>query len=167
YLYTGIATDTGNFSYPSADEETFEIARDLLIEGADKDSININVFQSNSSDYYKLLGEALGTLEIFESKVSCIYLTQDMLARNNISFNDVDAITPYTRNIKGVEVGILVKQKGENEIKVSLRSKSYFDVSKVAKIFGGGGHVRASGCTINDTVENAKKKIIKEVLKNI
>ena len=66
-----------------------------------------------------------------------------------------------------MEIGILLKEKGNNEIKVSLRSKSYANVSKIAKVFGGGGHMRASGCTINDNIENAKIKIIKEALKEI
>lgn len=87
-----------------------------------KNTIIQNIYQSNSYDYYKLLGEALKALEIFNSKVSSIVLTQDMMNRNNISFNDVDGITTYTRDIKGIEVGILFKEK-TNEIKVSFRSK--------------------------------------------
>ena len=90
-----------------------------------------------------------------------------MLQRNNMSFNDVDGVTNYTRDIKNIEVGILLKQKKENEVKVSLRSKNYVNVSKIAQTFNGGGHVRAAGCTIYDTVENAKIKILQEVLKEI
>ena len=94
-------------------------------------------------------------------------ITKDMLKRNVICFNDVDGVTSYTRDIEGVEVGILLKKKKENEVKVSLRSKSYVNVSKIAQSFGGGGHVRASGCTIYDSIENAKKTVIDEVLKHI
>ncbi|MBF9946613.1 DHH family phosphoesterase, partial [Clostridioides difficile] len=101
------------------------------------------------------------------SKVSSIVLTQDMMNRNNISFNDVDGITTYTRDIKGIEVGILFKEKKQNEIKVSFRSKNYVDVSEIAKLFGGGGHVRAAGCTIRDSIDNAKKMVLEAVLKSI
>ena len=94
-------------------------------------------------------------------------INKDMLKRNVISFNDVDGITSYTRDIEGVEVGILLKQKKENEVKVSLRSKNYVNVSEIAKSFNGGGHIRAAGCTIHDTVENAKQKILEAVLKEI
>ena len=90
-----------------------------------------------------------------------------MLKRNTINFNDVDAITSYTRDIDGVEVGILIKEKTEGEVKISFRSKNYVDVSKIAQSFGGGGHVRAAGCTIYDNVENAKKKVVEAVLKQI
>ena len=107
------------------------------------------------------------TLEIINTKVSIMVVTQDMLKRCDIDFKDIDGIVPYARDIENVEVGILLKEKSNNEIKVSLRSKSYADVSRVAKAFAGGGHIRAAGCTINDTIDNAKKKILEEALKEI
>lgn len=166
-LYTGLVTDTGNFAYSSTHPSSFEMAKQLLILGAQRDNIIQNVFQSNPYNYYKLLGEALNTLEIIDGKVASIEVTKEMLKRNVISFNDVDGITSYTRDIEGVEVGILLKEKKENEVKVSLRSKNYVDVSAIAKEFGGGGHIRAAGCTIYDSVPNAKKKVLEEVLKSI
>ena len=60
------------------------------------------------------------------------------------------------------------KEKSSNEIKISLRSKNYVDVSKVAKVFNGGGHVRAAGLTVfNETIENATKMVVAETLKYI
>jgi len=166
-LYTGLVTDTGNFAYANTHPSSFEMAKDLLLTGAKKEEIIQNVFQSNPYNYYKLLGEALNTLEIVDNKVSSIMITKEMLKRNVISFNDVDGITSYTRDIEGVEVGILLKEKKENEVKVSLRSKNYVNVSEIAKAFNGGGHIRAAGCTIYDSIENAKEKVLKEVLKSI
>lgn len=167
FLYTGLVTDTGNFMYSNTHPTSFDMAKNLLLKGAKKENIIQNIFQSNSANYYKLLGEALNTLDIIDNKVACISITKEMLKRNIISFNDVDGITSYTRDIEGVEVGILLKEKKDNEIKVSLRSKSYVDVSKIAQSFGGGGHIKAAGCTIYDTIENTKKKIIDSVLKTI
>lgn len=166
-LYTGLVTDTGNFSYSSTHPSSFEMAKQLLTLGAKRDIIIQNIFQSNPYNYYKLLGEALNTLDIFNGNIASITLTKEMLKRNCISFNDVDGITSYTRDIQGIEVGILFKEKKENEVKVSLRSKNYVDVSEIAKIFGGGGHIRAAGCTINDSVENAKKRVMEAVSKII
>ena len=166
-LYTGLVTDTGNFAYANTHPSSFEMAKDLLLTGAKKEEIIQNVFQSNPYNYYKLLGEALNTLEIVDNKVSSIMITKEMLKRNVISFNDVDGITSYTRDIECVEVGILLKEKKENEVKVSLRSKNYVNVSEIAKAFNGGGHIRAAGCTIYDSIENAKEKVLKEVLKSI
>ncbi len=166
-LYTGLLTDTGNFMYQSAKETSFDMAKNLLKKGAKKDLIIQKVFQSNSFNYYKLLGEALNTLKVYNNKVALISVTKEMMEKNDISFGDVDGIASYTRDIEGIEVGILLKQKDENEVKVSLRSKSYVDVSEIAKSLGGGGHKRASGCTIYDSVDNAINKVIECVLKAI
>lgn len=166
-LYTGLLTDTGNFSYSNTNPSSYLMAYDLVNIGAQKDTIIQRIFQSNSYNYYKLLGEALDTLDIVDGKVASMMLTIDMLERNEISFNDADGVTSYTRDIDGVEVGLLFKEKGPKEVKVSFRSKNYVNVSAIAQIFGGGGHVRASGCTIEDSIENVKKMVIDEVLKHI
>ncbi len=119
-LYTGLVTDTGNFVYSNTHSSSFEMAKELLSKGAKKDTIIQKVFQSNPYNYYKLLGEALNTLDVVNGKIASIMITKEMLKRNVISFNDVDGITPYTRDIEGVEVGILLKEKKENEVKISL-----------------------------------------------
>ena len=79
----------------------------------------------------------------------------------------IDEYSALPRNIEGVEVGVFLKVKGENEIKASLRSNSYVDVSQIASLFGGGGHIRAAGLTINDTLKNAKASIIGAIQKVI
>ena len=167
-LYTGVVTDTGKFTYSNTHPSTFDMAKDLLILGAETNKVICEVSGNNPYNYYKLLGEALNTLDIIDTKIAVITLTQDMLTRNNISFKDTDGITPYCRDIENVEVGILVKEKSSNEIKISLRSKNYVDVSHIAKVFNGGGHVRAAGLTVfNETIENATKMVVAETLKYI
>ena len=166
-LYTGLITDTGKLTYSNTHASSFDMAKNLLLIGADTQKVVQNVFGSNPFNFYKLLGEALNTLEIFNTKVAIMMVTQEMLQKYNIDFKDIDGIVPYARDIENVEIGILLKEKGNNEIKVSLRSKAYADVSKIAKVFAGGGHMRASGCTINDNIENAKSKILEEALKEI
>ena len=167
-LYTGVVTDTGKFTYSNTHPSTFDMAKDLLILGAETNKVICEVYGNNPYNYYKLLGEALNTLDIIDTKIAVITLTQDMLTRNNISFKDTDGITPYCRDIENVEVGILVKEKSSNEIKISLRSKNYVDVSHIAKVFNGGGHIRAAGLTVfNETIENATKMVVAETLKYI
>lgn len=166
-LYTGLVTDTGNFAYSSTHPSSLEMGKELLLKGAKRDTIIQRVFQSNPYNYYKILGEALNTLDIVQNKIASISITKEMLKRNSISFNDVDGITSYTRDIENVEVGILLKEKKENEVKISLRSKQYVDVSLIAQSFNGGGHVRAAGCTIYDSIENAKQQVLEAVLKTI
>lgn len=167
-LYTGVVTDTGKFSYSNTHPSTFAMAKDLLELGAKTNEVMCEVFSNNPYNYYKLLGESLNTLEIIDTKIATMKLTMDMLTRNNIDYKDTDALTPYCRDIEGVEVGILIKEKSKNEIKASFRSKTYVDVSEIAKAFGGGGHKKAAGCTIlNKSIEDATKIIVDEALKHI
>lgn len=166
-LYTGLMTDTGKLTYSNTHASSFDMAKQLLINGAQTQKVVQHVFGSNPFNFYKLLGESLNTLEIINEKVAIMMVTLDMLKRYSIDFKDIDGIVPYARDIENVEIGILIKEKSDNEIKVSLRSKSYADVSRLAKVFGGGGHIRAAGCTINDSIENAKEKILEEALKEI
>lgn len=166
-LYTGLMTDTGKLTYSNTHASSFDMAKELLIGGARTQEVIQNVFGSNPYNFYKLLGESLNTLEICNTKVAVMIVTKEMLEKYNIDFKDIDGIVPYARDIENVEIGILLKEKSNNEIKVSLRSKAYADVSKIAKIFGGGGHMRAAGCTIRDSIKNAKTKILEEALKEI
>lgn len=167
-LYAGVVTDTGKFTYSNTSPSTFDMAKELLVLGAESNKVICEVYGNNPYNYYKLLGEALNTLNIIDTKVAVITLTQDMLSRNNVSFKDTDGITPYCRDIENVEVGILVKEKSQDEIKISLRSKNYVDVSQIAKAFNGGGHVRAAGLTVfGETIQNATKMVVDETLKYI
>lgn len=168
-LYAGLSTDTGNFQYSSTAPSSFEMAKVLLEHDAERDMLIQKLYQSNSFNYYRLLGDALNTLSISEASngklVASISVSIDMMKKNSIGYNEIDGVTNYTRDIENVEVGIFLKEKRKGEIKISLRSKNDIDVSKIAMQFNGGGHVRAAGCTINDTIENAEKIIKERVLR--
>jgi len=88
-----------------------------------------------------------------------------MFRRHNVESNSTEGIINYARDIENVEIAALFKEKAENDIRVSLRSKEYADVNVIAQKFGGGGHVRAAGCTIADTIENAKHLVLSEIKK--
>lgn len=165
-LYTGLTTDTGNFQYSNTNPSSFLMAARLLEYGADKNRIIENIYQNNSLKFYKILGEVLDSLEIVEERISVAVVTKEMLDRFEINYDDIDSITPYTRDIEGVELGVFIKEKNLGEIKVSFRSKTYIDCSELAKNFGGGGHKRAAGCTIKDkNTEEVRKMLIDEVVK--
>ncbi|WP_101772995.1 DHH family phosphoesterase [Peptostreptococcus faecalis] len=161
-LYTGLITDTGNFQYSNTCPSSFLMASNLIERGADKITIIENIYQNNSLNFYKLLGETLENLEVIDDKISIATVTKEMIDRNSLKYDDIDPITPYTRDIEGVELGIFIKEKQMGEIKVSFRSKRYVDCTKLAKEFGGGGHVRASGCTIKDVDTKIARMMILE-----
>lgn len=166
-LYVSLSTDTGSFKYSNTTPKTLRIAADLLEQDIDITYIVASLYQNKPRSKMKLLSDALNTLEIiYDGKLAIIHVTHKMFEENNISPSNSDGIIEYARDIEGVEVAVFLKELSTNEIKVGFRSKYDFDVSSVAIDFNGGGHKKASGCTIFDTMENAKQKI-KEKFKNV
>jgi len=157
-IYTGISTDTGNFLYDSVDAQTFENASFLTKMGADRDTVANRIYQNTSYNYIKLTKECLDTLEV-EDGVGTMLLTIEMLKNNQVDAKDTDSLVNNIININGVRVAILIKEKSQNEYKISLRSKDATNVCEIAGKFGGGGHKRASGCSINGDIKSVVKRI--------
>lgn len=165
-IYTAISSDTGSFMYDNANAETHEIAAELIKVGIDKSNININLYQNRSIERTKLFIKALGTLNLyFDNKVALIKVTQKVIEESNAKMEDTEGIVSFIREIAPVEVAIILKEFNEKEIKVSMRSKRFVDVSKVCANFGGGGHIRAAGCTINSLIDIAEELILNELKK--
>jgi len=108
-------------------------------------------------------------LEIAASgKIAHLLITQDMYKETGAKEDEVEGFVNFARNVQGVEVGILFSETTlPNQIKVSFRSKGKVDVSRIAKLFSGGGHRNASGCTIQGSLEEIKQKIINAVSQEV
>ncbi|HHV39418.1 MAG TPA: bifunctional oligoribonuclease/PAP phosphatase NrnA [Tepidimicrobium sp.] len=163
-LYTAVSTDTGSFMYSNTTHKTHLIASELLKVGIDIDYINTNLYQNRSMERTNLFLDSLNSLETFlDNKVAIAVTTQAMLASNNAKLEDTEGIISFIRGIGTVEVACLLKEIDEAEVKVSMRSKGEIDVSKICSKFGGGGHLRAAGCTIYDSIEYVKMLILREI----
>lgn len=163
-LYTSIASDTGGFRYSNTNPHTHFIAGELIKTGIDFSYISSRLFDEKSITQTKLLAAVLGTLEMhFEGRVALLYLSREMMDKCRATDDDAEDFVNYARDIDTAEVGIMVKQKGDGSCRVSLRSKSKVDVSKVAEAFSGGGHVRAAGCTINAPLNEAIDMLLKKL----
>lgn len=159
-LYTAISTDTGSFKYESVTDKTHEIIAKLLRCGIDHSYINNKLYHSRSLERTNLLIESFLTLNTLANKKAAIVkVTQKMLNRTNTKMEDTEGIISFVRDIDSVEVACLLKEIDEKETKVSLRSKSLIDVSKICESFNGGGHKRAAGCTIYEDVETSEELI--------
>ena len=162
-ILTGIITDTGGFKHSSITPETFEFVSELLKKGINVSEIYKRVLETKSKASFELLKIAYNRMEFFENgKIAVTYITQEDEEKANASIGDHEGIVDEGRKIEGVEVSIFLREK-EDGIRVSLRSNNNVNVADVSLIFGGGGHIRAAGCTIPGTIENAKQKIVKEV----
>jgi phosphoesterase RecJ-like protein len=155
-IYAGLLTDTGGFRYSNTTPAVLAIAERMLREGAEGAQLAEQLLETMSFPQVLLLKETLSTLTFSEDrKIAWVTVTADMLDRLGAVDEDSEGLVNIPRNVLGVEVGILFKQKTVDIVKVSLRSAGKVDVSKLAQSFGGGGHVRAAGCTINGSLEHA------------
>ncbi len=160
-LYTGICTDTGRFLYPAATESTLKAASDLLHSGADKRRIMFYLYENESIESKRLKIEILSRSEFFcKDRVALSWVTLKQALQYNTTISEVDEAVNEFKNVGGVELSVLIKEKDENEFKVSLRSKTYLDVSDIASTFGGGGHTFAAGCTIKGSLKEVKRKLL-------
>ena len=167
YLYLGITTDTNRFLYESTSAKTLQIASLLLEKGADKMLINLELYENMNPDYLLLQAEVIkNSIRFNEDSFILASLRLDQLERFNLDHDKVESLVSILKSITGIELACLVKEYEENVQKISFRSKSTIDVSKLATEFGGGGHVRASGATINATNQEAYK-LLKERLEKI
>jgi len=160
-LYTAIITDTGRFSFSNTTAKSFKIAAELVKTGIDLAAINSILFEQKTFSQIKLLHKALSNLELLENgKIAIIVLSQKDFEETGTEENLSEGLVNYARNIESVEAAALLKEIESEEIRVSFRSNTWIDVNKVASQFGGGGHIRASGCTVNTPLLTAKQAVI-------
>ncbi len=163
-VYVAISKDTGNFQYTNTKGETHLIAAKLFDYGLDLQKITIKLYQSVPIEKIYLGNEIMGTLELFSSNRACIaYLSQEMLEKTGATKDQSEGIIETMRSINGIEVAAFLKENPEGDIKVSLRSKSYFDVASLCSKFQGGGHKRAAGFTLNLTMDQALQTVKEEI----
>lgn len=166
-LYAGLVTDTGRFLYSNISELTFYTAADLYKIGADFGMIYKNLYQNKEISKLQFENHLLNKVE-FKKPYALVGVSQKTCKDFGVQMGDSESVVNMLRDLKGIEVACLVKEYGENEFKISLRSKDYLDVSKIARDNGGGGHIRASGFTINtdsmDKALNIMKKILEEAI---
>lgn len=163
-IYTGLLTDTGSFKYPNTTPEVMRQAARLLEIGVPGAEIADRVLMTKTFPQLKLLQKALANLQLSKNgNVAWLQVTQQDLAESEATEDDVEGIVTYARGIEGVEVGILFRETKDGKIKVSFRSKAEFDVAMIAKRFGGGGHARAAGCTIELPLNEAKRQVLEAV----
>lgn len=148
-LYTGLIHDTGVFKYGCTSEKTMMIAGKLMAAGIDFPSIIDNSFFRKTYVQNKMLGQALlNSVTALDGRLIYSVLSKEELMACGAVSADLDGIIDQLRVTKGVECAMFLYETGDGEYKVSLRSASNLDVSKVALHFGGGGHVKAAGCTV-------------------
>jgi phosphoesterase RecJ-like protein len=156
-IYTGIFTDTGNFTYSNTTEATYKILANLMHYNIHPHAIYQHIHSLCEGKDFKFIGNVISSLE-FDSRKKICWATIKKWKEKDYDLTEV--IFSIMRLLKDVEVFILFKKVDSNKVRINFRSRSYVDVNRIAQFFGGGGHKRASGTTVEDTLEGAKKKVI-------
>ena len=169
-LYIGMIHDTGVFQYSNTTPETLRKAAFLIGFGFNFPRIIEETFYQKTYLQSQIMGRALlESIRFMEGRCIASVVTSKVMDFYNATPADLDGIVNQLRNIKGVDCAIFLYQTGVLEYKVSLRSTEAVDVAKVASYFGGGGHMRAAGCTMkgtfHDCVNNLSLHIEEQLLK--
>lgn len=151
-LYIGIIHDTGVFQYSNTSPKTMKIAAELISYGFDFPELIDKTFYEKTYVQNQILGRALLESILFmDGKCIVSMIDKKTMAFYNADSHDLEGIVSQLRSTKGVVCAIFMYQTDTLEYKVSLRSNGAVDVAKVASFFGGGGHVRAAGVTMQGT----------------
>jgi phosphoesterase RecJ-like protein len=165
-LFAAITTDTGNFQYSNTTKRTHQIVMELYDLGFDSNAVSVELYENETMEKLLLHSKVMDTLEIIVGGRGAIAtLTQKMLRECNAKMEHSEGIVEIIRSIKGVEVAMLLKENDTSLVKVSMRSKRQVDVADIAEKYHGGGHIRAAGCTLHKTMENAREIMVEELKK--
>lgn len=160
-LYTAIITDCGFFKYSNTTSHTHRITAELLDQGVRPDVVS-DLLETKTIHNLKLLLTVLNTLEtVHNGEIALLTLRASDL--HHVGDENTEGFINYARYLEGVEVAIMLKEIDPSSVKVSMRSRSRIDVSRIALSFGGGGHKRAAGCTVLGTLSEVKKKVLQVV----
>ena len=161
-IYTGISTDTGNFRFSNTSAFTLRAAGDMVEAGA-KPNIVSEALEKRSFKEVLDRAKAMETIEMsMDGRVAGIYIDNALYEALDTTEGFIDGV----RIIDGVDVAILMKEVETGRCRVSMRSKGV-DVSSIATEFGGGGHIRAAGCTIEEPLSIAKGKLLEVISRHI
>ena len=148
-LYTSIVTDTGRFAFYNTTRRTHEVAGRLLETGIEVGPLHTRLFDEKTLPQIKLLAQALNGLYLTgEGRIAVMGLKNEDFTRLGLDSNSSEGFIQMAMDIEGVQAAVLLKESEPGVLKVSLRSRGQIDVNWLASQFGGGGHVRAAGCTL-------------------
>ena len=167
-LLTGLITDTGRFQYSNTTSEVFSIAAELLSNGANLSKISENIYGSIKFNALTLQSKIIERIVLKEDlKFTHSIVFQNDYKDYQVEPEETDFLIDVVRLVKESTVALLLKEQVDGSFKGSLRSRGDVDVQKIASIFGGGGHVAASGFSSEQSPEFILEKIEHEIRKSI
>ena len=160
-IYTAIVTDTGSFRFSNTTRRAHAIAGDLLEQGVDPEAMYRRIFATVPLRRIGLLRHALERLEVDpQYPITWITIERGAMDEHGANSDDLDGIVEHARSIEGTEVAILFRETSDGSTKVSLRSAGDANVNAVARQFGGGGHIKASGALVPEPLKQVRPRVL-------
>lgn len=160
YLLVGLLTDSGNFAHDDVNSETLSLAAKLVDAGADIRYYHYNLFKKQPKARATLFAATMGGIRyFFDDRFAVITITQDVMKKCGADNGMTEGFVDFPLNVDGVEVAASIMEVKYRQYKISLRSKEYADVNKIAGTFGGGGHIRAAGCMLFGDLEEVVDRL--------
>jgi phosphoesterase RecJ-like protein len=157
HLYVAIVTDTGSFHYSNITPRTFDICRQCLEAGVNPQTVARSLYDSSKLSKLKLLGAILNRMRIDGSgRIATMDVTRQLAQECGGTYEDTEDLVKLPLTVKEIVASVFFKEMSADEWRVSLRSKGAVDVNAIARLFGGGGHVNASGCTVRGPLETLR-----------
>lgn len=165
-IYTAISADTGCFRYNNTTPRSLEIAAKALSDGVCTSDINHKLFGIKTLKQMQVEHAGFERMNFYaDGRIAVITFPYSLKEQYGASDENLETLIDVARSVKGVEVSAVVKQfSPENKFRVSMRSSTDFDVAQICEMYGGGGHTRAAGCTLNcDSILTAEMTIVSVV----
>ncbi|MBO7310558.1 MAG: DHH family phosphoesterase [Clostridia bacterium] len=169
-VYAAISSDTGGFRFANVTPRTHRIAAELLEAGAESARINHILFNSKTKKQMSAEGEAARRLKLhYDGRIASVTIPYSSVQSLGLCDENMETVIEIPRSVGGVEVAFSVRQSEPKPFfRVSMRSSTDFDVSAVCRIFGGGGHMRASGCSLEASgIEQAEQMLVDAIIRQM
>ena len=164
-LYTAIATDTGNFAYSSVTPRTFALMARVMESGFDLPECNRLLYRNERIQKLRMTARTVENARLYrDDRIIVGVLSRAETEAVGGLKADAEGIIDRLRDVETVVVACFLREEGAKEVKLSLRSKGKVDCAALAKIYGGGGHVRAAGATLHTTLSEAEAEVTRALL---
>lgn len=161
-IYTGIVADTGGFKHNTTGQRTHVISGELIAIGVNSSMIHTALLYTHTLGNARLLAQTIQNIEI-DGDIAISTLSKDeVLNKCGAKYIELEGISSYILDFAGINVGVILHEKQDGMIKASFRAKT-LDVNNIAQMFGGGGHMLASGATLDMTLIQAKNEILERI----
>ena len=166
-LYVAVSTDTGCFAYNNTTPQTHAVAAALMRTGIDYKTVNKVFFRTKTRKRLALEADMLSNMEFYDQgRVVFLYVPISLMTRLEATESDAEDLSALGGQIEGTDCAVTFRELRQNVWKLSVRTGSRINATKVCALLGGGGHAAAAGCTVEASLAEVKHQILRSIAAN-